>query len=105
MIEAESVEEATERRMFNPHLWRQRRSFACQTINESGLNSILDIGCGEGALLEILLNNTNLRKVAGVDWDWKAIGIANRHCQPTENDFRYLRELPINLSLYRGIDC
>ncbi|MDR1904314.1 MAG: 3' terminal RNA ribose 2'-O-methyltransferase Hen1 [Treponema sp.] len=36
-------------------------------IRESGARSVLDLGCGEGNLLKLLLNNKNLVKIAGAD--------------------------------------
>jgi trans-aconitate methyltransferase len=65
-------------------------------------------GCGEGALLEILLNDTHYDSVAGIDVDEEVLALAAERylelmrCQPTRYDYEYLRELPVTLNLYQG---
>ncbi|KAL7423523.1 hypothetical protein Q5752_001103 [Cryptotrichosporon argae] len=51
MVEASDVTGVT----FTPELWMQRRAWALQVLRQEGVRSVLDIGCGEGALLEILV--------------------------------------------------
>ena len=95
-------EEAREAKYFKPPLWRQRRSFAVKAIKQSNTESVADFGCGEGALLEILLNSCQFSRIAGVDIDTQALSAARVLCRPRYDDFRYLRELPLRLSLYHG---
>ncbi|ORX38723.1 hypothetical protein BD324DRAFT_577826 [Kockovaella imperatae] len=41
--------------VFSPELWMQRRSWAMDVLRNEGVRSVLDIGCGPGALLETLV--------------------------------------------------
>ena len=60
------------------------------------------MGCGEGALLEILLNDIYFTKLAGVDNNIDSLRLALFACQPTELDYRYLREVAVDIALYHG---
>ncbi|RXK38257.1 hypothetical protein M231_04429 [Tremella mesenterica] len=40
---------------FTPELWLQRRSWAMDVLRKENIRSVLDIGCGPGALLELLV--------------------------------------------------
>jgi 2-polyprenyl-3-methyl-5-hydroxy-6-metoxy-1,4-benzoquinol methylase len=55
---------------FNPALWLQRQSFMLETLREMGPKSVLDIGCGEGSLLECLARCDDalpIELLAGID--------------------------------------
>jgi 2-polyprenyl-3-methyl-5-hydroxy-6-metoxy-1,4-benzoquinol methylase len=105
-VEAENSNDPAEKKqeqLFDPPLWRQRRVFASQTIQQNpSIHSVLDIGCGEGALLQILLNDTKYSEIAGLDVDLKALALAEDSCAPGTMDHKYLRELPVHLTLYYG---
>ncbi|KAJ3158644.1 Small RNA 2'-O-methyltransferase [Geranomyces michiganensis] len=88
--------------LFNPPLWIQRRALVSQELKAAGVGSVLDLGCGEGALLEILLNDPRFTQLAGVDVDVDALNMAMRACAPTEYDKTYLRELPVEFNLWHG---
>ncbi|KIR56014.1 hypothetical protein I315_01078 [Cryptococcus gattii Ru294] len=51
MVEESTVTGVT----FTPELWMQRRQWALQTLRKEGVRSVLDLGCGPGALLETLV--------------------------------------------------
>lgn len=51
MVEAEDVTGVS----FTPELWMQRRAWALDVLRREGVRSVLDIGCGPGALLETLV--------------------------------------------------
>ncbi|KAI9096063.1 hypothetical protein DFS34DRAFT_623807 [Phlyctochytrium arcticum] len=87
---------------FNPPLWIQRRALVSRILKEHGVKTVLDLGCGEGALLEILLNDTNFTKLAGVDIDPKVVKQAGDSCSPSDYDRQYLREIGVDLELYVG---
>ena len=87
---------------FSPHLWKQRRALALASLLEAGCRSVLDVGCGEGAFLEILANEAVFTKLAGMDVDESALDKAARRCWPTQMDRRCLRELPLEVDLFRG---
>ncbi|KAI8852503.1 hypothetical protein BC829DRAFT_384560 [Chytridium lagenaria] len=98
-----------EGQLFSPPLWMQRRMKVSQILRKHNVQSVVDFGCGEGALLEFLLNDTSYSKLAGVDRNPERIKLATVNCQPTVYDKTYLRELPITLDLYVGsiadFDC
>jgi methylase of polypeptide subunit release factors len=99
----EDQEQATEKQYFYPPLWRQRRTFVNELLcSDPTIKTVADMGCGEGALVEILMNNTQFRAIYGVDIDSKSLFMAKDRCSPNEQDFKYLRELPISLTLLQG---
>ncbi|TYJ53642.1 hypothetical protein B9479_005729 [Cryptococcus floricola] len=51
MVEETAVTGVT----FSPELWMQRRQWALQALRKEGVRSVLDLGCGAGALLETLM--------------------------------------------------
>ncbi|WVQ85706.1 hypothetical protein IAT38_007872 [Cryptococcus sp. DSM 104549] len=54
--EVSMVEESTVTGVsFTPELWMQRRHWALETLRKENVRSVLDIGCGPGALLETLV--------------------------------------------------
>ncbi|KNC99534.1 uncharacterized protein SPPG_04924 [Spizellomyces punctatus DAOM BR117] len=88
--------------LFSPPLWIQRRALVSHILKNNGVQSVLDLGCGEGALLEILLNDPTFSKLAGVDIDGESLRYASVNCAPTDYDRQYLRELPVEFNLYEG---
>ncbi|TPX56598.1 hypothetical protein PhCBS80983_g04427 [Powellomyces hirtus] len=94
--------EAHSGRLFNPPLWIQRRALVSQILKANDSHSVLDLGCGEGSLLEILLNEAGFTTLAGVDIDPAVLGMAAHNCLPTAYDKQYLRELPVDFNLYQG---
>ena len=102
MDKQEDSERKDEQLLFQPPLWRQRRSFAFRSIKESKTTSVADLGCGEGSLLEILLNSCQFSQLFGVDIDTEAISRARIACKPRQDDYDFLRELPLKLTLTHG---
>jgi 3' terminal RNA ribose 2'-O-methyltransferase Hen1 len=49
------------------NLHQQRLNKAFELLKASGAESILDIGCGEGKLLKLLLKEGRFKKIAGMD--------------------------------------
>lgn len=65
---------------FNPALWLQRQAFMLETLRELGPNSVLDVGCGEGSLLECLSRCDDalpLELLAGIDLSLDKIEMAS----------------------------
>ncbi|TPX48306.1 hypothetical protein SeMB42_g02666 [Synchytrium endobioticum] len=87
---------------FRPPLWRQRRAAVLHKLRDHHVQSVLDLGCGEGALLSILLNDTSFTHVAGVDLNKDVLQMARIDCSPTDADYCFLRETPVRLDLYQG---
>lgn len=63
-IEVEENNEIKERRI---SLQKQRINFAIDKILELKASSVLDLGCGEGQLINALKKSTNIKSISGVD--------------------------------------
>lgn len=86
---------------FHPSLWLQRRAMALLILKDFGIERVLDLGCGEGALLQVLLNG-QFSKLAGLDVDAQCLAEAAINCRPSRHDLTYLRDSPCRLDLYLG---
>jgi len=49
------------------NLHQQRLNLAAQKLVESGARSVIDLGCGEGKLIRLLMKERQFDKIAGVD--------------------------------------
>ena len=87
---------------FDPHLWLQRRAFVVNFLLDNSINTVFDFGCGEGSLIQVLINNCEFSKIAGVDVDPDELFTALKNCSPNAQDFLELRERPLNLQLFLG---
>lgn len=56
----------------------QRRAAVVAVLREAGAARVLDLGCGEGALLRDLLGDSSFREIVGVDVSTRALSIARR---------------------------
>jgi 3' terminal RNA ribose 2'-O-methyltransferase Hen1 len=70
--EAEEVEEKA------TPLAVQRRSAIVEALRAAGATRVLDLGCGEGSLVGVLLKESRITEVLGVDVSSRALGIAAR---------------------------
>ena len=59
-------------------LHTQRLSSALHELKASGARSVLDLGCGEGRLLQLLLKETQFARICGLDVSHRALEIATR---------------------------
>ncbi len=66
-------EEAVERPLRLHHV---RLEAVAGALRESGARRVLDLGCGEGKLLKLLLAQKQFREIAGVDVSHRALEIA-----------------------------
>lgn len=57
-------------------LHAQRLDTVLATLKESGAKSVIDLGCGEGQLLSMLLKERGFEKIAGMDVSHRALEIA-----------------------------
>jgi SAM-dependent methyltransferase len=67
--------------IFDPSLSLQRRRLVSQLVKQQQAATVVDIGCGEGALLKHLLCDcgfTNLSRIVGVDVSGNALAAAAR---------------------------
>lgn len=83
--EAESKQEchtAEERAIEKPLLLSQQRiDTVLSALRSTSAKSVLDLGCGEGRLLEALLKDSIFERIAGMDVSWRALEIAQRRLQ------------------------
>ncbi|MFW5899405.1 MAG: methyltransferase domain-containing protein, partial [Jiangellaceae bacterium] len=59
-------------------LAQQRRQAVIQVLREADASRVVDLGCGEGALLEDLLGDPSFSEVVGVDVSDRALRAAER---------------------------
>ncbi len=57
-------------------LHEQRLEAVTQILLESGARRVLDLGCGEGRLLKLLLQHRQFEKIVGVDVSYRALELA-----------------------------
>ncbi|KAF9428568.1 Small RNA 2'-O-methyltransferase [Podila epigama] len=106
--DVEDVEENEESgTSFSTPLWMQRRQFIRQVIDENKATSVIDLGCGEGALTTILIGETwqdhQISKIACVDIDLDCVSVASKECQPQDYDLGVgLRIHNLTIDLYQG---
>ncbi|MFI5715880.1 3' terminal RNA ribose 2'-O-methyltransferase Hen1 [Nocardia sp. NPDC051750] len=56
----------------------QRRAAVVAALRDTGATRVLDLGCGEGALLRDLLDDRSFQEIVGVDVSMRALSIARR---------------------------
>lgn len=70
---AEAQEAAAERRIC---LNTQRLDAVVAALREKGARRVLDLGCGEGRLLQLLLKDRSFEEIAGLDVSYRTLEIA-----------------------------
>ncbi|TMC20589.1 MAG: 3' terminal RNA ribose 2'-O-methyltransferase Hen1 [Chloroflexi bacterium] len=80
-----ATEEAPERHG-NPH--EQRLLAVMEVLQQSNAHSVLDLGCGEGKLLKLLLASPAFERILGLDVSYRALEYANKRLR--------LERLPAN---------
>jgi len=73
-VEVNSQEEEEVERPIS--LNEQRLSTVCAVIANSGAQTVVDLGCGEGKLIRELMKNKKLAKVVGLDVSHRALEVA-----------------------------
>ncbi|MFJ4918391.1 3' terminal RNA ribose 2'-O-methyltransferase Hen1 [Streptomyces sp. NPDC088725] len=71
-----TAEETPEERV--PSLAHQRREAVLTALREAGASTVLDLGCGQGQLVQALLKDMRLTRIVGVDVSVRALTIAAR---------------------------
>lgn len=61
-----------------PSLNTQRLEAVLQALKETNAVSIIDLGCGEGNLLSLLLKDRRFTRIAGTDVSWSILERANQ---------------------------
>lgn len=73
MMEEEVAKEAKQKRI---SLHQQRLQTVCEKIVSSGSKKVLDLGCGEGKLLQLLLKENQFEQLLGMDVSHRSLEIA-----------------------------
>lgn len=68
----------------NPPLARERRDSVVDALLELGANTVVDIGCGEGRLIELLLSRREFTRVVGTDTSARELARAERRLGITD---------------------
>lgn len=61
-----------------PNLNRQRLEAVVQALKATNAVSVIDLGCGEGNLLSLLLKDSRFTRMAGTDVSWSILERANQ---------------------------
>ncbi|HVS85599.1 MAG TPA: 3' terminal RNA ribose 2'-O-methyltransferase Hen1 [Gaiellaceae bacterium] len=78
-------EEVVEERL---GLSRQRLATVHETLKQLGARRVLDLGCGEGRLLRLLMDDRSFEEIVGIDVSQRVLQVAARRLQ--------LDRLPLN---------
>lgn len=70
----EEVPEAIVEKKLSLH--EQRLALAVEQLKQSGAKRVLDLGCGEGKLLSLLLKETQFAEIIGMDVSFRTLEIA-----------------------------
>ncbi|MFI9505001.1 3' terminal RNA ribose 2'-O-methyltransferase Hen1 [Nocardia sp. NPDC052566] len=73
----------------------QRRAGVMRALRGTGARRVLDLGCGEGALLRELLADTIFTEIVGVDVSMRSLGIAKRKLRLDRAPERVARRLTL----------
>ncbi|MET8776509.1 3' terminal RNA ribose 2'-O-methyltransferase Hen1 [Nocardia sp. NPDC004654] len=95
---ASAVDSAGEQRTDEtrtPSLAVQRRAAVLAALGEIGAQRVLDLGCGEGALLRELLADPMFTEIVGVDVSTRALHIAKRKLRLDRMPERVARRLTL----------
>lgn len=83
-----------------------RRALVGKYLKETNcIKHILDLGCGEGALLGYLIGDTRIEQLTGVDLLKSRLELATETLSPSDTDHQFLRETPLSIELYEGSIC
>lgn len=61
-----------------PSLNTQRLNAVVQTLKDAGATSVIDLGCGEGNLLALLIKDHSFTKITGMDVSWSVLERASK---------------------------
>lgn len=71
--EEEALEENTEEQEKRESLHQKRLNAALEAIKDSGAQKVIDLGCGEGKLLKLLLKEKQFTKITGIDISYSTL--------------------------------
>ncbi|KAF9119043.1 Small RNA 2'-O-methyltransferase [Mortierella sp. GBA39] len=103
----DSACDADDEPRFYPPLWQQRRNLARLILDENHATSVIDFGCGEAALISLLVWETTgdypITHLTGVELREDRLQLACEACQP--QDFELGSNLRVNeltIDLFQG---
>lgn len=77
--ELETTHHAEELQIEAPiRLWEQRIDAVSSILRAVEAKTVLDLGCGEGKLLQALLADRSFERIVGMDVAWRSLEIAHR---------------------------
>ncbi|MFE9769306.1 3' terminal RNA ribose 2'-O-methyltransferase Hen1 [Streptomyces sp. NPDC005808] len=76
--EADDAENSEEKEEKTVSLAVQRRDAILAALHASGAARVLDLGCGQGQLVQALLKDTRFDEIVGVDVSMRALTVASR---------------------------
>jgi 3' terminal RNA ribose 2'-O-methyltransferase Hen1 len=59
-------------------LWEQRIGAVVSVLRAEAAHEVIDLGCGEGRLLQALLDDRAFTRIVGMDVSWRSVEIATR---------------------------
>lgn len=74
--EKNAAAEESHQERSSPH--EQRLAAVMEVLLESNVHSVLDLGCGEGKLLKLLLENPTFELIIGLDVSYRALEYASK---------------------------
>jgi 3' terminal RNA ribose 2'-O-methyltransferase Hen1 len=77
-VDPDSEEEVAQPEEARPSLNAQRHAAVLQVLREAGVQSVIDLGCGPGQFLRVLLDDPSFLRVAGADVSTRALAQAAR---------------------------
>jgi len=76
----ETMQEKEEESLEAPvKLWEQRLAAVLSVLHAAGARSVVDLGCGQGKLLKVLLEDRAFDRIVGMDVSWRSLETAHRH--------------------------
>ena len=88
-------EEALEEKI---SLNEQRIGAVVAALKQAGARRVIDLGCGEGRLLQALIRDREFDRVVGTDVSWRALEMARRRLDPE----RLPQKVKDRLDLFQG---
>ena len=68
-----------EKEVTKVNLHQLRLETACEALKKSGVKTVIDLGCGEGKLMKLLLKHTQFEKILGMDVSMRELQKAKRN--------------------------
>jgi 3' terminal RNA ribose 2'-O-methyltransferase Hen1 len=88
-LDPDATEEAhaeQETKMEEPiRLWQQRMGAVVAVLRSAEAKRVLDLGCGEGKLLRVLLEEKSLTEIVGMDVSYRSLEIASQTFETRPN--------------------